>query len=178
MIETTPSTRLRRALLKAFAIGASTSWPLATRAREPAAVAWPQIELLDGTVLTAADWAGVAAVVVFWSTTCPFCRRHNEHVEKLFRSSAGARLRVLGVALDRDRDRVRRYMAQHGHGFPVTLDAQRLQPMFSPRTVVPMTCTVDRSGRLLQSVPGEMFEEDVLELARLADQRDSAPAVR
>ena len=34
--------------------------------------------------------------------------------------------------------------------------------------MIPLTATVDRSGRLQQVIPGEMFEEDVLELTRLA----------
>lgn len=165
-------------LLKALAAGPSAAWTPALQANAQAAVAWPTIELLDGSVLAAADWIDVAAVVVFWSTTCPFCKRHNEHVEKLFRACAGRRLRVLGVALDRDRALVQRHMVQQGHGFPVTLEVQRLQPLFTARRVVPMTCTVDRSGQLLRSVPGEMFEEDVLELARLADRRNAAPGPR
>jgi hypothetical protein len=37
----------------------------------------------------------------------------------------------------------------------------------STRRLVPLTVTVDRSGRLRQVIPGEMFEADVLELARL-----------
>jgi hypothetical protein len=70
---------------------------------------------------TASRWArrsgGRAAVVVFWSTTCPFCRRHNQHVEKLHRPPpAPAPLAVLGVARDRDAEAVRRHAA-HGYTF-------------------------------------------------------------
>lgn len=168
MTEAQPLAQRRRSVLKALAAGALAARPLTTRAQTPRPIVWPSIELLDGTVLTAADWRDTAAVVVFWSTTCPFCLRHNAHVEQLFRACAGKRLRVLGAAVDRDGAAVRRYMAAHGYRFPVTLDAQRLRPLFTTRRVIPMTCTVDRAGRPLQAMPGEMFEEDVLELARLA----------
>ena len=45
---------------------------------------------------TAARWSaaqaeGKAVVAVFWSTTCPFCRRHNAHVEKLRQAAAASR---------------------------------------------------------------------------------------
>lgn len=136
----------------------------------PAPVDWPAITLLDGSILQPADWKDTAAVVVFWSTTCPFCRRQNKHVEKLHRASAGRRLRVLGAAVDRDPSAVRRYLTEHGYSFAVSLDAARLRPLFTTRNVIPMTCTVDRSGRLLQAIPGEMFEEDVLDLSSLADR--------
>lgn len=162
----------RRAILAAAAGGLL---PMPAAAQQPGAspaIDWPTIALVDGTVLQPADWNDTAAVVVFWSTTCPFCRRHNEHVEKLHRASAGRRLRVLGVAVDRDAGVVRRYLADRGYGFPVSMSAQRLRPLFTSRNVIPMTCAVGRSGRLLQSIPGEMFEEDVLDLLRLADRPD------
>ena len=114
-------------------------------------VHWPpDITLLDGS-----PWAprpGVATVVVFWSTTCPFCKRHNVHVEKLQRSAV-----------------VQRHIAATGPSFPVTMAYTPLAAALSTRNVIPLTITVDRDGRLRQVIPGEMFEEDVLELARLAE---------
>jgi hypothetical protein len=38
----------------------------------------------------------------------------------------------------------------------------------STRNMIPLTVTVDRQGRLKQVIPGEMFEEDVLDLQKLA----------
>jgi thiol-disulfide isomerase/thioredoxin len=109
-------------------------------------------------------------VVVFWSTTCPFCRRHNQHVEKLHRAAqaAGAALRVLGVARESDVAEVRRYADQQGYSFPITLDNAPMAAALSQRRVIPLTATVGRDGRLKLVLPGEMFEEDVLELMQLA----------
>jgi len=84
------------------------------------AVRWPEVTLLDGR-----PWAAPraeAAVVVFWSLTCPFCRRHNEHVERLFQAARGKPLRVLGVVRERDSAAVRRTMQSVGWTFPVTAD--------------------------------------------------------
>lgn len=145
--------------------------PLASAAA-PAApgepVAWPGgVTLLDGRPWQPAP--GQAQVVVFWSTTCPFCRRHNQHVEKLHRAlAAGRGAAVLGVARDRDPAAVQRYVAAQGLSFPVTLAARELAAALSTRNLIPLTITVDRQGRLRQVIPGEMFKEDVLELASLA----------
>jgi thiol-disulfide isomerase/thioredoxin len=129
-------------------------------------VAWPQqVRLLDGR-----PWApapGQAQIVVIWSTTCPFCQRHNAHVEKLHRALAGRPAAVLGVARDRDPAAVQRYLAANGYSFPVTLDWRALASVLSARNVIPLTVTVDRAGRLKQAIPGEMFEDDVLQLAAL-----------
>lgn len=130
-------------------------------------VRWPaSVSLLDGQAWR--PLPGQAQIVVLWSTRCPFCRRHNVHVEKLHRALAGRPAAVLGVAQDRDPALVQRYAAQQGYSFPVTLAWPAMTAALSTRRMIPLTITVDRTGRLRQVIPGEMTEADVLELAALA----------
>jgi len=136
-----------------------------------ALMSWPAIALLDGSVLPPEAWRDTGAVIVFWATWCPFCKGHNPHVQKLHEALAGQPGRVLGVALDKDPELVRRHAAREGLRFPMAMDDGRLRALLSPRRVVPLTCVIDRSGRLRQTIPGEMFEEDVLELGKLALSR-------
>jgi len=149
--------------LAATAAGAATVPP----------IAWPTLFAPDGRAVDIAGWQGVPVVVVFWATWCAFCERHNARVDQLHRTLDPARLRVLGVALDRDGAAVQRYLRRHDYRFPVVLDGGQLRTRFTPRRIIPMTCTVDAEGRLRQCIPGEMAEDDVMELARLA-----LPAVR
>jgi thiol-disulfide isomerase/thioredoxin len=131
------------------------------------AVEWPPVRLLDGSTLSPTSWLGQAAVIVFWATYCPYCKRHNAHVDRLHRAVQGTALRVMGVALDSDADAVRRYMVDNGYRFPVTIDDGTLRRQFTPRRVIPMTCVLDGQGRLLQAIAGEMAEDDVLGLPRM-----------
>ncbi len=132
-------------------------------------VQWPaSLRLLDGATLEAAQLRQSATLVVFFSTTCPFCVRHNQHVQKLVQALRGQPLRVLGVAHDRDPEAVRRYLAAKGPGFAVTLDQQPLHEALSLRRVIPLSCVIDAQGRLREVIPGEMFEEDVMGLQRWA----------
>lgn len=131
-------------------------------------VAWPEVNLLDGQTFGAKQAAGHAVVAVFWSTTCPFCRRHNQHLDKLHRAAAGKSLRVITVARDRDPALVHQYMKTHGYSFPVSMAYAPMAAALSTRNMIPLTITVDRQGRLVQVLPGEMFEEDVLDLLKLA----------
>jgi thiol-disulfide isomerase/thioredoxin len=140
----------------------------AAPARPGEPVPWPEVRLLDGSRFGPAQAADHAMVVVFWSTSCPFCRRHNPRVEKLHQAAAGRRLRVLGVARERDATEVQRHARTMGYSFPITLDAQPLAEVLSLRRLIPLTVTVDRQGRLRQVIPGEMAEGDVLELLQLA----------
>ena len=127
----------------------------------------PVISVLGGDKIDPASWRGKPAIVVFWATHCPYCKRHNAHIEKLYRATQGQSLRVLGVALDTDVAAVRRYMAVNGYSFPVTLDGGVLRQRLTPRRVIPMTCVLDRLGRVVQAIPGEMAEDDVLGFARV-----------
>ena len=57
--------------------------------------------------------------------------------------------------------------AERGYTFPITLDWRPLAAALSRRNIIPLTVTVDRTGRLRHVIPGEMFEQDVSELAAL-----------
>lgn len=159
---------MKRRAWMAAAVGTA----LATRAvhaQAPSPVLdWPAIRLLDGSTLAPASWQGVAAVVVFWATHCAYCKRHNAHVDKLHRASGGQPVRILTVAEDQSEHAVRRYMQAHGYGFPVALSDGVLRARLTSRRIIPMTCVIDREGRLRQAIPGEMTEDDVMGLARAA----------
>jgi thiol-disulfide isomerase/thioredoxin len=133
-------------------------------------VAWPVVPLLAGGILEPSHWQQRAAVVVFFSTTCPFCRRHNQHLEKLHRAASalpGMPLQVLAVAREPDATLVQRYARAQGYSFPITLANAALAGALSERRVIPLTAVVERGGRLKQVLAGEMFEEDLMDMLQL-----------
>lgn len=149
--------------------GLAAAGPLIARAASPGdVVRWPEVSMLDGSHWSGVQAQGKAVVAVFWSTTCPFCRRHNAHVEKLRLAAAGKPLELLTIARDKDPQAVARYLKRHELNFAVTLDHQPMAAALSTRNLIPLTVTVDRQGRLIQVIAGEMFEDDVLELQKLA----------
>ena len=150
----------------AASVGAQEAGAASDGRQAPAPVDWPSLRLVDGSAVGPAHWAGRPVIVVFWATWCAFCKRHNAHIDKLFRSLDASGPRVLGVAMDSDAAGIRRYMQANGYRFPVVLDDGLLRHRFTSRRVVPMTCLVDRQGRLMQSIPGEMAESDVLGLPK------------
>lgn len=131
-------------------------------------VNWPMVQLLDGRRLDPPRAGQEATVLVFFDTTCPFCARHNVHVQKLFETTRGQPLRVLGVAHDTGADRVHTYRQRRGLSFDMSLDQEPLHAALSRRRGIPLTCVVDRQQRLRAVIRGEMAEDDVLELARWA----------
>ena len=150
----------------AMAALASAAWPWAEAAPVPVPVAFPaQTRLLSGEVLGADAWVGQALLVVFWATHCPFCQRHNAKLHQLVQAMGDRAPKVLAVSSDRDVGAVQRYMRTHGYPFLVTLDAAPWQQALGVRRVLPTTVPINRQGERGLVMPGEMFEEDLAEMA-------------
>ncbi|HEY9274379.1 TlpA disulfide reductase family protein [Achromobacter sp.] len=131
----------------------------------------PDVQLLDGTRLSAADLAGKPLVVEYWASWCPYCARQNPHLQKLTEAANGKGLRILTVSIDKDEQAARDYIAKHDYTFGVAMDNEALRAVFGKRRVIPEIFVLDANGKLLEAIPGEMFEEDVLELLRHATPR-------
>lgn len=129
---------------------------------------WPPVRLLDGRPMHAPVPGEAASVIVFFSTTCPFCARHNVHVQKLLQASRGTPLRILAVAQDRSEANIRTYLQRRGLDLDVTMEDAAMRKALTTLKGVPITCAVDRQQCLREVIRGEMFEEDVLALARWA----------
>jgi len=54
-----------------------------------------------------------------WATWCPFCRKQNPFLDKLWRARRSDGLELLGLSIDEKPDVIKRYVAEHGYGFPV-----------------------------------------------------------
>jgi len=133
----------------------------------PAAmIRWRDLTLIDGSTVDAAAWSSRPAIVVFWQTWCPFCKRHNAQMEALFESAPHAPYRILGASTESDKDKVARYVQANGIHFPVAMVDQDFRHQFSARRVIPLTCLVAAGGRVLQVIAGEMAADDVQSLAR------------
>lgn len=130
---------------------------------------WPErTDLIDGRTRTAADWEGKPLLVVFWAVHCPFCLRHNAHLQRLLNERSDFPP-VLTVAQDRHAATVERYLQSHGYRFDVTLDESTWRRALGVRRVIPSTVPVNAYGRIGLRVPGEMFLEDLLQLGQWAN---------
>jgi thiol-disulfide isomerase/thioredoxin len=174
---------VRRRFILGIGFTAAIPWPARAQTTPIArgeAFPWPTLTLLDGRRLEPADWVDTAAVIVVFATWCPYCRRHNAHLEKLHRDltnrdGPGSRLRVLGAALDGDEALVRRYVRNEGLSFPVTMQGPALHRLASARRVIPLTLTINRAGTTGLAIPGELSEGDVMAFAALAQPLSTTP---
>lgn len=169
----TPGRGARRLVVKgvgaALALGASGVLDALAQTQPalPATVKWPPVRLLDGSVLPA-EWSARGAIVVFWATWCPFCHRHNKHIQALQLKLPAQGPRILGVAVDGPPQKVRQFAQREGYTFPISDAAELLRPLIGVGKSLPTTCVVGPRGDIRQRIPGEMFEEDVFDLVKAA----------
>lgn len=129
-------------------------------------LALPEIPLLSGTVFRPAQAEGKILVLYWWASTCPFCTLQSPEMQKLWNQHQSRGLQLLTLSVDKKPQDAQAYLQKKGYTFPagfVTPEIQRLLP--KPRGL-PVTLVRGRDGRILQAEKGQMFPEEVEQLAR------------
>ena len=125
------------------------------------------LPLLGGGQFDPALVKGKVLVLQFWASWCPFCARQNPHVETLYRAQRSRGLDVLAVSIDKTREAAIAYLQSHGYTFPAAMINPAYQRIFRLRRGLPQTYVIGRDGKLALVEMGEMFEEDIRNIAKL-----------
>jgi thiol-disulfide isomerase/thioredoxin len=152
---------------------AARAQPAATESRAPALpavgtpLAVPAIERLDGTRFDPKrDADGQVLVLYWWASWCPFCALTSPAVEALWRANKDKGLRLLTLSIDRTAQPARDYLAKRGYTFPAAWVTPAFARALPKPHGLPVTLVRGRDGRVLQAEAGQLFPEDVLDLAR------------
>jgi len=132
------------------------------------AIAWRDVQLIDGRTLKAADLNGSAVIVQIWASWCPFCAAQNPHVQKLHDAYSSRGLKVLAFSIDQTEQAAREYVAKHGYTFNVAMRSDEVDRWFGRNRTLPETYVVDAKGKVVFVHRGEMFPEDIAALSRFA----------
>jgi len=130
-------------------------------------VALPPLTLLDGRLLNPATLRGKVVVLEFWASWCPFCTRQNPHIEALYRAHRSRGLEVLAISIDKTQKAAADYLKSRGYTFLAAMLNPGYERIFRLRLGLPQTYVIDREGRLALVEMGEMFEEDIGDIAKL-----------
>ncbi|MCG2592148.1 TlpA family protein disulfide reductase [Ramlibacter sp. XY19] len=151
-------------------IAAAASLPWAWRAAAAPAVgsklALPDLPLIEGGQFRASQAEGLVTVVYWWASWCPFCAEMSPSIEKLWQSQRDRGLTVLGIAIDKTVEPAREYRRRKGYTFPsawVASDTARVLPQVRK---VPMLWVRGRDGRVVMAETGQLFPEDIEQIAR------------
>ena len=129
-------------------------------------LALPDMALLDGTTFRATEAEGQVLVLYWWASWCPFCAQQSPHMDKLWVAHKGRGLRMVGLSIDRKAEDAGHYLVKKGYTFPAGLVTPSVARMLPKPKGLPVTIVRGRDGRVLAVETGQLFPEDVEQIAR------------
>lgn len=145
---------------------ARTDDPEAPAPQVGSPLALPDVMLLNGTSFRAAEAAGQVVVLYWWASWCPFCAQQSPAMEALWLAQKGRGLRMLGLSIDRTAAEASAHLARKGYTFPAGLVTPAVARVLPKPKGLPVTVVRGRDGRVLAAESGQLFPEDVEQLAR------------
>lgn len=153
------------ALPQAAAAGAKGPVPLPALGTPLALPA--ELPLIGGGQFRAEQVRGQVLVLYWWASWCPFCALQSPSIEQLWRSQGARGLSVLGLSIDKTQEAALAHRQQRGYRFPSamhTAEVERVLP--KPEPGLPVTCVLGRDGRVRMAETGQLFPEDIEQIAR------------
>lgn len=129
-------------------------------------LALPDLPLMEGGTFRAAEANGRVVAIYWWASWCPFCAEMSPHVESLWRSQRERGLMVLGISIDRSLEAAKSYRRRRGYTFPSAIHDPGIERVLPKPKSVPVTWVRGRDGRVVMAESGQLFPEDVAEIAR------------
>ena len=125
----------------------------------------PDVALFDGRTFTQADADGHVLVLYWWASWSPFCALQSPLMEKLWLAQRSRGLQFLGLSIDRKAGDATAYLAQRGYTFPSGLVTPAFARALPKPKGLPVTVVRGRDGRVLMGEAGQLFPEDVAQIA-------------
>ncbi len=125
-------------------------------------------ETPDGQLLKLSDLRGKVVLIDFWARWCGPCRRENPNVVRMYQEYKDKGFEILGVSLDRDRQRWLEAIAVDNLTWPHVSDLQywsNAAAQLYNVSSIPHTVLVDKEGRIIaRNLRGEALERKLAEL--------------
>lgn len=157
----------------ALAAGACLTWAPALAAQEANALpgvgsqlAVPPLTLFDGQRFEPAQAHGKLLVIYWWASWCPFCALQSPHMEALWKAHQKRGLQMLALSIDRRAEDATTYLAKQGYTFPAALFTPEIGRVLPKPKGLPVTVVRGRDGRVVMAEAGQLFPEDVEQIAR------------
>ena len=147
-------------------------WLPATSARAAAPpvpgskLALADLPLMEGGTFRAAEAEGKVVVVYWWASWCPFCAEMTPSIEELWRTQRERGMAVIGISIDRSVEAAKESRRRRGYTFPSTIHGPGIEHVLPKPRTVPVLWVRDRAGKVVMAETGQLFPEDVAQIAR------------
>jgi len=72
-----------------------------------------QLKALDGTVHKLSEFKGKPAVLVFWASWCPHCRKEMPQLKGLYNQEGGD-IQIIAMSMDKEMEKLKKYLESFG----------------------------------------------------------------
>ncbi len=106
----------------------------------------------DGSAISLSDLRGKVVLIDFWASWCGPCRRENPNVVRLYQKYKDKGFEIIGVSLDRSRERWLQAIDQDGLDWVHVSDLKHWQNEVAKLynvSSIPQTFLVDTEGRII-----------------------------
>ena|SRR5438309_10928939 len=122
---------------------------------------------LKGVAWAFKDLRGKVALVNFWATWCPPCRKEMPDMEALYQRFGPRGLVILAIS-DEDAGKVGRFIAAQKYTYPILLDpGRKVHNLFSVEGI-PKSFLYDRNGKLVTQAIDRRTERQFLAMLKQA----------
>lgn len=108
----------------------------------------------DGATVSASDLAGAPAMIVFFNTGCPDCRKELPEVQKFY-EEYGSRVRVICISREQGAEEIGKWWAENGITLPYSAQTDRKVYNLFASSVIPRVYLADS-----ESVIRNVFTDD------------------
>ena len=105
-----------------------------------------------GLNLTRQNFGGKVLILNFWATWCPPCIEETPGLNALAKEYGPKGVVVLGVSIDRNEQKYKKFLQRFGIQFPMTRDADHKLADTYGTYQFPETYIIDRNGKVVQKV--------------------------
>jgi AhpC/TSA family len=129
-------------------------------------IALPALSLLDGTPFSPANAKSRIIVLYWWASTCPFCALQSPEMQTLWLTHQNQGLQLLALSVDKTPADALAYLKKKAYTFPSAWVSPEVHQALPKPKGLPITLALDHNGKVLQAERGQMFAEDVAQLAK------------
>lgn len=124
----------------------------AAKPKPQTVVAAPEFSVKDlsGRTVTLASLKGQVVLLDFWATWCPPCRMSVPELEKLHEEYAGKPLKVVGISMDQETDRVPAFVKKARVTYLVALGVSSTVAQDYQVEGLPTFVLIDKEGRVVR----------------------------
>ncbi len=114
----------------------------------------------NGVPISLSRYKGNIVLLNFWATWCAPCTTEIPWYIEFEKKYKAGGLAVIGVALNKDRKAVRRFIAEQKVNYPVTIASNDVKRLYGVNQL-PLTLLIDRNGRVADKHIGVVNKENL-----------------